>query len=128
VVNAALAALLYGPFEIAGIVLGTVAGTVVMCVAQGAILRRDLGGVEGTKLVSAGVRMLAAAALLGAVSYGVWYGLDEALGRGLPAQIVSVLAAVAAGFAIYAAVVWALRVPEAHQIRRLLVTRGRSEG
>jgi putative peptidoglycan lipid II flippase len=128
VVNAALAALLYGPFEIAGIVLGTVAGTVVMCVAQGAILRRDLGGVEGTKLVSAGVRMLAAAALLGAVSYGVWYGLDEALGRGLLAQIVSVLAAVAAGFAIYAAVVWALRVPEADQIRRLLVTRGRSEG
>ena len=128
VVNAALAALLYGPFEIAGIVLGTVAGTVVMCVAQGAILRRDLGGVEGTKLVSAGVRMLAAAALLGAVSYGVWYGLDEALGRGLLAQIASVLAAVAAGFAIYAAVVWALRVPEAHQIGRLLVTRGRSGG
>ncbi|HEX2467105.1 MAG TPA: lipid II flippase MurJ, partial [Solirubrobacterales bacterium] len=128
VVNAALAAVLYGPFEIAGIVLGTVAGTVVMCVAQGAILRRDLGGVEGTKLVSAGIRMLAAAALLGAVSYGVWYGLDEALGRGLLAQIVSVLAAVAAGFAIYAAVVWALRVPEARQIGRLLVTRGRSGG
>jgi putative peptidoglycan lipid II flippase len=105
-----------------------VVGIVVMCVAQSAIRRRDLGGVEGTKLVSAGVRMLAAAALLGAVSYGVWYGLDEALGRGLLAQIVSVLAAVAAGFAIYAAVVWALRVPEADQIRRLLVTRGRSEG
>jgi putative peptidoglycan lipid II flippase len=128
VVNTALAALLYGPFEIAGIVLGTVAGTVVMCVAQGAILRGALGGVEGTKLVWAGVRMLAAAALLGAVSYGVWYGLDQALGRALVAQIVAVLGGVAAGFAVYAAAVWAMRVPEAHQIRRLLVSRGRGEG
>ena len=35
VVNAVLAAVLYGPLEIAGIVLGTVAGTVVMCVCPG---------------------------------------------------------------------------------------------
>jgi putative peptidoglycan lipid II flippase len=39
VVNAALAAALYGPFEIAGIVIGTVAGTIAMCVAQAWILR-----------------------------------------------------------------------------------------
>jgi putative peptidoglycan lipid II flippase len=128
VVNAALAAALYGPFEIAGIVLGTVVGTIVMCVGQGWILRRRLGGVEGTKLVSSVVRMLAAAALLAGASYGVWYGLDQALGRGLVAQIVSVLAAIAAGSAVYAAAVWALRVPEAHQIRRLLVSRGRNQG
>ena len=32
--------------------------------------------------------MVAAAALLGGVAYGVWYGLDELLGRSLPAQIV----------------------------------------
>ena len=47
VVNAAIAAALYGPFGIAGIVLGTVAGTTVMCVAQGWILRRELNGIEG---------------------------------------------------------------------------------
>jgi putative peptidoglycan lipid II flippase len=128
VVNAALAAALYGPFEIAGIVLGTVAGTIVMCVAQGWILRGLLGGVEGTKLVASVVRMLAAAALLGGASYGVWYGLDQALGRALAAQIVSVLVGIAAGSAVYAAAVWALRVPEAHQIRRLLVSRGRDRG
>ena len=51
-VNAALAAALYGPFEIAGIVLGTVAGTIVMCVAQGWILRSELGGIEGARLLS----------------------------------------------------------------------------
>jgi putative peptidoglycan lipid II flippase len=128
VVNAALAAALYGPFEIAGIVVGTVAGTVVMCVAQAWILRRELGGVEGMRTLGAALRMLAAGALLAGVSYATWYGIDEALGRSLVAQGVAVLAAIAAGFAAYAAAVWALRVPEARQVRQLLVSRGRSGG
>jgi putative peptidoglycan lipid II flippase len=127
-VNAALAAALYGPFEIAGIVLGTVAGTIVMCVAQGWILRGDLGGVEGARTLEAGLRMLAAAALLGAVGYGAWYGLDAALGRSLAGQAASVLGGIAAGIAAYAAAVWVLRVPEARQIRSLLVSPRRSEG
>jgi putative peptidoglycan lipid II flippase len=123
VVNAVLAALLHGPFEIAGIVIGTVAGTVAMCVAQGWILRRDLGGIEGGRTVASVLRMLMAAALLGGLSYGVWYGLDAALGRSLVAQLVSVLGGIAAGVVVYAAVVWVLRVPEARQIRQLLVNR-----
>ncbi len=127
-VNAALAAALYGPFEIAGIVIGTVAGTVVMCVAQGLILRGELGGVEGATTLAAALRMLVAGALLGAVAYGTWYGLDELLGRALAAQALSVLAAIAAGFAAYAAAVWVLRVPEARQVRQLLVRRGGFEG
>jgi putative peptidoglycan lipid II flippase len=124
VVNAALAAALYGPFEIAGIVIGTVVGTVTMCVAQGLLLRRKLGGIEGARTLGAALRMLVAGALLGGVSYGVWYGLDAALGRSLVAQAVSVLSAIGAGAAVYAAAVWVMRVPEARQIRRLLFTRG----
>jgi putative peptidoglycan lipid II flippase len=125
VVNAALAALLYGPFEIAGIVIGTVVGTIAMCVAQGWILRAELGGIEGARTLSAALRMLVAAAALGALSYGVWYGLDAALGRSLVAQAVAVLGGIAAGVLVYAGAVWALRVPEADQIRRLLMTRSR---
>jgi putative peptidoglycan lipid II flippase len=128
VVNAALAGALYGPFEIAGIVIGTVAGTTVMCVAQGWILRGELGGVEGAKTLAAALRMLLGGALLAGTAYGVWYGLDEALGRSLVAQAVAVLTAIAAGLAVYAAAVWALRVPEARQVRRLLVRRGGSGG
>jgi putative peptidoglycan lipid II flippase len=127
-VNAAVAAALYRPFEIAGIVIGTVAGTIVMCVAQGWILRRELGGIEGGRLVSAAIRMLAAGALLGAVSYLSWSGLDELLGRSFAGQAVSVLGAIAAGSAAYAAAVWLLGVPEARQIHRLLVSRDRPEG
>src|ERR671921_295642 len=99
-VNAALAAALYGPFEIAGIVVGTVVGTIVMCVAQGWILRRELQGIEGGRLLSGALRMLAAAALLAGVSYGAWAGLDDLLGRSLGGQALSVLGAIAAGSAI----------------------------
>jgi putative peptidoglycan lipid II flippase len=127
-VNAAIAAALYGPFDIAGIVIGTVVGTVVMCIAQGWILRRELAGIEGARLLSSAVRMLAAGALLAAVSYFAWKGLDDLLGRSLGGQIVSVFTAIGAGAAVYAAAVWILRVPEARQIPRLLVSRGPGEG
>jgi putative peptidoglycan lipid II flippase len=119
-VNAAIAAALHGPFGIAGIVIGTVAGTVVMCLAQGALLRRDLGGVEGARTLASAVRMLAAGALLGGAAYGVWYLLDDALGQSLAAQIAAVGGGIAVGFAVYGVAVWALRVPEARQLRALL--------
>jgi putative peptidoglycan lipid II flippase len=127
-VNAALAAALHGPFGIAGIVVGTVAGTVTMCLAQGWLLRGELGGVEGKRTMGAAMRMLAAAALLAAVAYGAWRALDGLLGGGSFAQALAVLAAIAAGAAAYGAAVWALRVPEARQIRDLLVSRARSGG
>jgi putative peptidoglycan lipid II flippase len=119
-VNAGIAAALYAPFGIGGIVAGTVAGTVAMCLAQGFVLRGALGGIEGARTLASAAPMLAAAALLGAVAYAAWYGLDEALGRSLGAQAVAVLAAIGAGLAAYAAAVWALRVPEARQFKALL--------
>ena len=100
-------------------------GTLVMTIAQGWLLRGQLGGIEGAKMLASGVRMLAAAALLAGASYGVWLVLDEALGRSLPAQLVSVGLGIAAGLGVYAAGVWALRVPEARQIRALLPGRRR---
>jgi putative peptidoglycan lipid II flippase len=118
--NAALAAALYKPLGVKGIVLGTVIGTMAMCVSQGLILRGDLGGVEGARTLRAAAQMLVAAALLAAASYGVWHGLDAALGRSLGAQIASVGGALAAGTAVYGAVVWVLGIPEARQIRSLL--------
>jgi putative peptidoglycan lipid II flippase len=123
-VNAGVAAALYKPFGVGGVVLGTVVATVAMTVAQGMFLRPVLGGVEGGKTVAAILRMLGASALLAAISYGLWWALDSALGRSLGAQAVSLGAAIAAGGAAYAAAVVALRVEEADQIRRLL-RRGR---
>ncbi len=120
IVNAAVAFALYEPFGIAGIVVGTVAGTLVMTVGQGWLLRRQLGGIEGRRIVGAITRMLAAAAALAALSYLVWRGLDDALGRSLIAQVASVGAGIAAGVVAYGTAVWLLRVPEARQVARLV--------
>ncbi len=120
VINAIVAAALYEPFGIAGIVIGTVAGTIVMTLAQALFLRGELGGVDGARTLVAGLQMLAASAVLAAVSYGAWYGLDELLGESLVAQITSVGVAVALGLGVYAAIVWAMRIPEVAQIRALV--------
>jgi putative peptidoglycan lipid II flippase len=119
-VTAIVALALYAPFGVGGIVVGTVVATFASVAAQATILRRQLGGLELTRLLDGAVRVTGAAALLAAVSYLVWYGLDEALGRGTAAQIASLGTALIAGVAVYFGAVLALRVPEAGQIVRLV--------
>jgi putative peptidoglycan lipid II flippase len=122
-VNVGVSAALYEPFGIAGIVLGSVAGTLTMAVAQGRVLSRLLGGIEGRRTFPAMAKMIAAGAVLAAASYGVWYGLDQALGRSLIAQIVSLGVAIAVGIGVYAVAVAAMRLDEVAQIRRLVAGR-----
>jgi putative peptidoglycan lipid II flippase len=110
----------YSPFGVGGVVAATVIATISSVVAQAVILRRQLHGLDLPHLIDTSLRVVAAAALLAGVSYLIWYGLDDALGRSLIAQIISLGAALAAGFATYFAAVLALRVPEASQIVRLL--------
>jgi putative peptidoglycan lipid II flippase len=122
-VNVALSAILYKPFGIAGIVLGSVAGTLTMATLQGWKLSQLLHGIEGRRSLVEILKMLGASALLAGVSYVVWYGLDQALGRGLIGQIISLGVGISAGVAVYAVSVYLLRIPEAHQIRRLVASR-----
>jgi putative peptidoglycan lipid II flippase len=118
-VNAGVSLALYKPFGISGIVIGTVIGTLAMSSAQAWLVRRDTHGLEGARTLAALLRMLVGAALLGAVSYGAWWLLDDLLGRALWAQIVSVGTGVGLGAAVYGAAVWVLGVPEARQIWNL---------
>jgi putative peptidoglycan lipid II flippase len=119
-VNAGISAALYGPLGVKGVVLGSVAGTLIQVILQAVYLRRDLHGIEGGRMLSATLRILAASAALAAVSYGVWVALDDALGRGLVSQIVSLGVGIGAGIFVYAVAVVTLRVEEARQIGRLL--------
>jgi len=123
VLNAAVAAALHGPFGISGVVLGTVVGTAAMTLFQTTVLRRDLGSIEGRATASAIGRMLVAGAALAGSSWLVWHLLDRSLGRDLIAQIVSLGGGIAVGLAVYATGVLLLRVPEAGQIRRLVIGR-----
>jgi putative peptidoglycan lipid II flippase len=62
------------------------------------------------------VKIVFASAILGVVAYATWYVLDQALGRSLVAQLISVGGAITLGSVVYAGVVLALKVPEARQI------------
>jgi putative peptidoglycan lipid II flippase len=123
VVNAAVSLALYGPMGIGGVVLGTAVASALMTVLQAQRLSAELGGLQVGRTLRAVAIMLAAAALLGGVAYGAWYGLDALLGRSLPAQIVSVGVALAAGGAVYGAAVLRAGIPEARQILDLFARR-----
>jgi putative peptidoglycan lipid II flippase len=119
-ITAALAAALYSPFGIGGIVAATAIATAASVVAQVILLRRQLGRLELGRLIWTTGRVVMASAALAGVSYGIWRLLDEALGRGLGAQIVSLTVGLGAGLCVYAGAVAILRIPEAQQIRRLV--------
>jgi putative peptidoglycan lipid II flippase len=120
VVSTLAALALYSPFGVGGIVAGTGIGTTVAVVAQAVILRRRFGGLELRRLLSTATRITIAAAALAGVGWLVWDILDQALGRGLVGQVVSLGAGLAAGGLIYVAVAKVLRVEELEQITRLL--------
>lgn len=122
-INAVASYVLSGPLGIGGIVLGTALSNAALVIAEAVWLRRALGGFETRRTIGAIAGMLAGAAVLGLVAYGVWWALDDVLGRSVPAQVVSVGAALVAGAAAYAGVVLALRIPEARQILDLLASR-----
>ncbi len=122
-INAVVSGALYKPFGIAGIVLGTAVSSAAMTVLQARKLRTELNGLELSRTLRASGLMLLAAVALGAVSYGLWWGLDSLLGRSLPAQIVSVGTALIAGSAVYVGLVLVMRIPEARDITDMLSAR-----
>jgi putative peptidoglycan lipid II flippase len=116
----ALGALALYHLGVGGIVASTAIATAASVVAQCVILRRLLGGLELGRLLDAGIRITIAAAALAAVSFGVWEVLDEALGRGLGGQVVSLGAGLALGGLVYLGFARLLRIPELDQIARLV--------
>jgi putative peptidoglycan lipid II flippase len=115
---------LYKPLGIAGLVIGTAAANAVMTALQYRRLRIGFNGrLEGPQTAMITIRILVASALLAGVSWFVWYALDAALGRSLPAQIMSVGLGISLGIAVYAKAVLTMRIPEARQIEDLIRSR-----
>lgn len=112
---------LYKPLGIAGLIIGTVAANAVMTALLVHRLRigfnRRLEGAQTTMITA---RIALASALLAGVSWASWKLLESVLGVSLPAQIVSVGGAAAAGLFVYVRAVLLMRVPEAHQVSRLI--------
>lgn len=123
VVDIVVSLALYKPLGIAGLIIGTVAANAVMTWLQLRRLREGFNGhIEGEQTMMITARILLASALLGVVSYLVWYVLHRLLGTGTVAEILSVGLAGLAGAAVYARAVLTMRVPEAHQVSALIRT------
>ena len=119
IITAVVALILYEPYGIGGIVAATSLATIMSVLVGGAVLHRALGRLELVQLIWSGTRILASATLLAAVSYFTWDVLDEALGRGLGGQIISLGVALAAGAITYGIALTLLRVPEMSQVLQL---------
>jgi peptidoglycan biosynthesis protein MviN/MurJ (putative lipid II flippase) len=121
VVNALLDAAFYS-FGVWGIPLSTslvnIAGTAALLV----LLRRRTGRIETKETARATALIVAASAVLAAVAWPVWDGIDAAVGRSTGAQILSLTVALAAGGAAYLVACKALRVRE---LEALLALRAR---
>ena len=123
-VNVLVSVALYKPFGIAGIVVGTGVSSAVMTFAQLHYLRRELHGrLDARRTTIVAFQITAASVLLAVASYATWRGLDEVLGRSVPAQVISVGVGLTVGLAVYAGAVAFLRIPEGRQIGRLIAGR-----
>jgi putative peptidoglycan lipid II flippase len=120
VVSALAALVLYGPFGVGGVVAGTGIGTTAAVVAQAVILRREFNGLELRRLFLTATKITLASAALAAVSWVVWDLLDQALGRGLGDQIISLGIGLSLGGLTYLGAAKLLRIAELEQILRLL--------
>ncbi len=65
------------------------------------LLRARLDGLPLTPILGAVARILVASAVLGAVAYGVWRGLDSVVGRGFLGQALALAGGIAAGSVAY---------------------------
>jgi putative peptidoglycan lipid II flippase len=116
--NAVLDAVLYR-VGIWGIPLAT---SLVNMVGVGILLTamRKNPGLQGARLVVVSViRILAASAIAGAAAFGVWWALDDLLGRGTWSQALSLGSGLAVGALVYLAAARALGVRELEALRAL---------
>jgi putative peptidoglycan lipid II flippase len=123
--NAVLDLAFYKPFGAAGIALSTAIVTTTNALVLMVLLRRQVGLLHLTEVAGEAARIVVATIYCTAAAFGVWWPLDQILGRSLPAQIVSVGLALFAGGAAYLA---AGRILQLSDMEVLVALAGRLRG
>ena len=119
-VNALLDLALYRPMGVDGIALATSVSSLAGFVALAWLLHRELGGFDLARMADGFVRTAVATIWLAVLAWSTWSLLDDAIGRSLAAQIVSVGAAVAAAVVAYLAAARGLNLPELRMLGRVV--------
>ena len=120
--NAVLDVALY-PLGVWGIPFATSLVNIVGVAALVFFLRRRVGGIDLARISNAVVRIMVASVVLGVVAFGVWYALDDVLGRSITAQIVALGAALVLGGAVYLGSCRVLHVRELDALRQTVSRR-----
>ncbi len=123
-INTVVSLLLYKPFGIAGVVIGTAVASLGMTLGQYVVLRRLLhGDLEGAQTLRAIGSISIASAAMGALAWLAHHALAGLLGDAFPAQLVAVgVASVVAAIA-YGGAALLLHIEEAQQIERFVTRR-----
>ncbi len=118
VLNVALYAVLYrvGTWGIPlAISIANIAAVALLFV----LLRRRIGRLDLTSTLRSFLLALVASAALGAVAYGVWWALDDLLGRSFFAQLASLGTAIVVGGIVYLLAARALGIREMQALHSL---------
>lgn len=118
----ALNALLVGPFQEQGLAMATTLAATIFAVALFFQLHHRLGGLHGALIVRSFLRVSLAGVLMALPVYGLRLGFTHLLGPGggdstalsASATLAMVTVCASVGLGIYGALLWALRVDEAH--------------
>lgn len=124
VVNAILNVWLVNVMGYRGLALGTSIAALFNAIALFVLLRRQLGGLNESRLLSSFVRIVAASAAMGAVAML----MDRWLSKALPSpaiawQIVRVAVDIGAAIATLAVAAWILRVHELNESLQMVFRR-----
>ena len=117
-VNAFLNWIFIKPFGLGGISLSTSVVSAVTFIVLLALMRRELGRIDGRAILRSGVAVLIVSAIAAATAYSSWWTLDHLLGRGLSAQIIAMGSAFAAGIATFFLLALAAKMPELKLVRK----------
>jgi putative peptidoglycan lipid II flippase len=122
VFNTALFALFYR-LGVWGIPLAISVANMAGSAALLVLLRRRLKRIEVSETARSAVRITLASIPLAIVSFGVWWALDNALGRSFLGQLISLSSALVAGGAVY---LFSCRLLGVRELRPLLSLRARA--
>ena len=123
-VNIALNVTLVGILGYRGLALGTSITAIVNASVQLFLLRREIHGMEGTRIASSFAKVIAASAVMGAVTWGVHTAMLGALpGPALALQMIRLLVTIVASMAALAGVAQLIGIQEFAEARDMVLGR-----
>jgi len=118
--NAVLDYILMKPLGVGGITFSTSLVSAFNFFGLLYLMRRQVGEVDGRRIVTSVVRMLACAVLLGLASFAAWTALRGFADASLLARLAAVVAATGSGAVVYVVAAKLLKLEELTQAWRLL--------